>query len=162
MVSAKEAEELGHWAGSRRLLGKSIPPKVPKPVGRKLGVPNGVLDVLMPEVVLQGARVVAIVGKLALAGMAEHVRMHTERHLGSLPEPRNHSAETDRAHGRSPLSHEDVAAWRLLALKPAQRAKFAAGQWVNRGNAVLEPRDVQPGMHEIDLLPAQGRQLRRS
>src|SRR5262245_42600620 len=161
MVSAKEAEELGHWAGSRRLLGKSIPPKVPKPVGRKLGVPNGVLDVLMPEVVLQGACVMPVVGEFEPAGMAEHVRMHAERHPGALPEPCNHSAKADRAHGCSPLTHEDVATWPLLALKTPQGAKFAARQWVNRGNAVLEPRDMQPGMHEIDLLPAQGAQLGR-
>src|SRR5262245_46689085 len=116
----------------------------------------------MPKVMLQGACVMSVVGEFEPAGMAEHVRMHTERHLGSLPEPRNHSAATDRAHGRSPLTHEDVAAWSLLALKPAQGAKLTAGQWVNRGDAVLEPSDVQPSMHEIDLLPAQGRQLRRS
>jgi hypothetical protein len=33
-----------------------------------------VLNVLVPEVVLQGPRVVAIVGKLEPAGMAKHVR----------------------------------------------------------------------------------------
>ena len=54
------------------------------------------------------------------------------------------------------------SAWGLLALKPAQRAKFAAGQCMNRGDAVLEPSDVQPGMDEINLVPAQGRQLGRS
>src|SRR5262245_27991334 len=115
----------------------------------------------MPEVVLQGARVVPVVGEFEPAGMAEHVRMHAEWHFGGLPEPGDHSAKPNRAHRRSPLTHEDVAAWRLLALKPAQGPKFAAGQWMNRGNAVLEPSDVQPSMHEIDLLPAQGRQLRR-
>src|SRR5262249_22594457 len=115
----------------------------------------------MPEVVLQGARVVPVVDEFEPAGMPKHMRMHTERHLGSLPQPRNHSAEAHRAHGRSALTHEDVAAWSLLALKPAQGAKLVAGQWMNRGDAVLEPSDVQPGMHEINLVPAQGRQLRR-
>jgi transposase InsO family protein len=33
-------------------------------LGRKLGVPNGVLDVLVPEVVLQAARIDAPVGQL--------------------------------------------------------------------------------------------------
>jgi hypothetical protein len=41
-------------------------------VGRKLGVADRALDVLVPEVVLQGPRVVAIVGQLKLAGMAKH------------------------------------------------------------------------------------------
>jgi hypothetical protein len=44
-------------------------------LGRKLGVPNGVLDVLVPEVVLQGARVLAIIGEFETTGMAEHVRV---------------------------------------------------------------------------------------
>ena len=41
-----------------------ISPEVPEPLGRKLGVPNGVLDVLVPEVVLQAARIDALVGQL--------------------------------------------------------------------------------------------------
>src|SRR5262249_23161195 len=132
-------------------VGKSVPPKVSKPVWRKLGVANGVLNVLMPEIVLQGARVVAIVGKFEPACMAEHVRMHTERHLGSLPQPSDHSAEAHRAHGRSALTHEDVAAWSLLALKPAQGAKLVAGQWMNRGNAVLEAGSMRARQAENAL-----------
>ena len=57
-----------------RLLGASttlIPPKVLESVGRHFGVPDGVLNVLVPEVVLQGSRVVAIVGELEPAGMAK-------------------------------------------------------------------------------------------
>ena len=88
--------------------------------------------------------------------------MHAERHLGALPEPCNHSAKADRAHGCSPLTHKHVSARRLLTLKPAQGPKLASCQRMNRGNAVLEPRDVQPGMHEINLLPAEGAQLGRS
>ena len=37
----------------------SIPPKVLEPVGRQVGVPDRVLDVLVPEVVLQGPGVMA-------------------------------------------------------------------------------------------------------
>ena len=36
----------------------------------------------MPEVVLQGPRVVAVVRELEPAGMTEHVRMDREWHLG--------------------------------------------------------------------------------
>jgi hypothetical protein len=45
-----------------------------------------VLDVLVPEVVLQGSRVVAIIGQLEPAGMAKHVRVDRQWHLGGLPE----------------------------------------------------------------------------
>jgi len=43
-----------------------------------------VLDVLVAEVVLQGARVVSVVGKLEAAGVPQHVRMDGEWHLGGL------------------------------------------------------------------------------
>src|SRR5262249_5218575 len=46
----------------------SVPPEILEPVRRQLGIAHRVLDVLVPEVVLQGARVVAIVGELEPAG----------------------------------------------------------------------------------------------
>src|SRR5262249_26896613 len=48
-----------------------------------------------------------------------------------------------------------------LALKAAQGPQLAPAEWVDRGYAALEPRDVQPGMGEVDLLPPQGAQFRR-
>src|SRR5262249_54870416 len=39
----------------------SVPPKVLEPVERHFGVPDCVLNVLVPEVMLQGPRVVAVV-----------------------------------------------------------------------------------------------------
>jgi hypothetical protein len=38
----------------------------------------------MPEVVLQGPRVVAIIGELKTTGMAQHVWMDREWYLGGL------------------------------------------------------------------------------
>src|SRR5262245_37924720 len=73
-----------------------IPPKVFEPVGRHFGVPDGVLNVLVPEVVLQGSRVVAIVGELEPTGMAKHV-LDREWHLGGFPEALDEPVETDRA-----------------------------------------------------------------
>ena len=42
----------------------SVPPEVLETVGRHLGVPDGMLDVLVPEVMLEGPRVVAVVREL--------------------------------------------------------------------------------------------------
>src|SRR5262245_4570494 len=64
----------------------SVSPKILEPVGRHFGIPDGVLNVLVAEVVLQGPRVVAIVGELEPTGMAKHVRVDREWHLGGLPE----------------------------------------------------------------------------
>ena len=46
---------------------------------------------------LQGPRVVAIVGQLEPAGMAEHVRVDWEWHLGSFTEALDKPVETDGA-----------------------------------------------------------------
>ena len=70
-----------------RLEIRSAPPKVLEPVGRHFGVSDRVLDVLVPEVVLQSPCVAAIIGELKTTGMAQHVRMDGEWHLGGLPEP---------------------------------------------------------------------------
>ena len=56
-----------------------------EPVGGKLGISHRVLDALVPEVVLQRARVVTVVCQFETAGMAEHVRVHAKRHLGAFP-----------------------------------------------------------------------------
>jgi hypothetical protein len=52
-----------------------------------------VLNVLVSKVVLQGARVVAIVGELEPAGMAKHVRVDREWHLGGLPDTPDEAME---------------------------------------------------------------------
>jgi hypothetical protein len=51
----------------------------------------------MPEIVLQGPRVVAIVGELEPAGMAKHVWVDREWHLGGLAEALDEAVEPDRA-----------------------------------------------------------------
>jgi hypothetical protein len=48
---------------------RSASPKVLEPVGCHVGVPDGVLNVLVAEIVLQGSRVVAIVGQLEPTGV---------------------------------------------------------------------------------------------
>jgi len=56
-----------------------------------------VLDVLVPKVVLQGPRVVAIVGQLEPAGMAQHVGVDRKWHLGGLTDALDEAVEANRA-----------------------------------------------------------------
>jgi hypothetical protein len=56
-----------------------------------------VLDVLVPEVVLEGARVVAVIRELEPTGMAKHVRVDREWHLGGLADALDEAVETDGA-----------------------------------------------------------------
>src|SRR6516165_4432041 len=94
---------------------KSASPKVLEPVGRKLGVADRVLDVLVPEVVLQSPCVVAVVGKLEPTGMAKHVRVDRKGHLGGLPEALDKPVETDGADWPAALGNEYVGVCRVIA-----------------------------------------------
>src|SRR5262249_22630120 len=75
----------------------SVPPKLLESVGRHFGVSDGVLDVLVPEVMLQGPRVVAIIGQLEPTRMAKHVRVDREWHVSGFPEPLDEPVEARRA-----------------------------------------------------------------
>src|SRR5262245_63925788 len=83
-------------------------PKLFEPVGRHIGVPDRMLDVLVPQVVLQRPRVVAIVGELEPTGMAKHVRVDRKWHLGSFPEALDESVETDGTDWPAALGNEHV------------------------------------------------------
>jgi len=74
-----------------------------------------VLDVLVPEIVLQGARVVAIIGELEPAGMAKHVWVDREWHLGGLANALDEAVEADGADGPAALGNEDVSLFRVVA-----------------------------------------------
>src|SRR5262245_60489826 len=83
-------------------------PKVLEPVGRHFGVAHRVLDVLVPEVVLQSPCVVAIIGELEPTGMAKHVRVDRERHLGNLADALDEAVEANRADWPATLGNEYV------------------------------------------------------
>src|SRR5262249_1500795 len=93
----------------------SAPPKVFEAVGRHVGVPDRVLDVLVSEVVLQGPRVVAIIGQLKPAGMAKHVRVGREWHLGGRDEGLEEAVETEGADRPAALGNEHVSVSRVIA-----------------------------------------------
>ena len=69
----------------------------------------------MPEVVLQGARVVAIVGQLKPAGMAKHVGMDREWHLGDLPQALDEPMEPNGTDWPAALGNEYVGVSRVIA-----------------------------------------------
>src|SRR5262245_23194512 len=96
-----------------------ISPEVAEPVGRKLGVSDGVLDVLVAEIVLQGSGVVSVVGKFVAARMPQHVRMQRERHPGGLAEPLDEMVKADGAHGSAALRDEDVSLVRAFTAELA-------------------------------------------
>ena len=57
----------------------SIRPEPLEAVGGQLRVSDRVLDVPMPQIMLQCARVLAVIRELEAAGVPQHVRVHRER-----------------------------------------------------------------------------------
>src|SRR5687768_5803085 len=64
-------------------------------VGRHLGVPDGVLNISVTQIVLDGSCVVTVICQLEAAGVPEHVRVHWETELCRLA-----SSSDDFPHGR--------------------------------------------------------------
>src|SRR5262249_12990934 len=93
----------------------SVPPKILESVRRHFGVSDGVLDVLVPEVWLQEARVVGIVGELEPAGVGELGRVDGEGHFGSLREALDKPVETDGADWPAALGNEHVGIFEVVA-----------------------------------------------
>jgi hypothetical protein len=60
-------------------------PEVTEAVEGKLGVANRVLNILVPEIVLQRSGVVAIIGELEAASVPQHVGMHAKGISAALP-----------------------------------------------------------------------------
>ena len=71
----------------------------------------------MPQVMLNDARIMAIIGEFEARGMAEHVRMHRESQVRGLA--RAGDDLPDRGRGQRPLSftHKHVG---RLGLRPRQ------------------------------------------
>src|SRR5262245_44276732 len=110
---------------------------------------------------LQGARVVAIVGDLEPTGMAKHVWVDGEWHLCGLPEALGEAVKTDGADRPAALGNEYVGVLRVLASQLAERPHLVTADRVHAGNPVLDTVNVQAALGQLDLLPLQVADLRR-
>src|SRR3712207_1596516 len=107
-------------------------PKVSEALGGELGVPGRVLDVAVPEPLLDRAGVVAVVGdavteplldragvvavvgELVAAAVPEHVRVDGEGEAGPLADTTHELLEAGHAQRARALAGEDVGRARLL------------------------------------------------
>src|SRR5262245_23658234 len=132
-----------------------LPPAL-EPGRCQLAIPDGVLDVLVPEVCLQAARIVALVRELVAAGMAEHMGMHFDLEPGRLASPANELLKVADGHWRAALGHEQEGRSAFsLTMQATQRPQLPACQRVSRRRAVLCTRDRQRRGREINLGPLQ-------
>src|SRR5262245_47310223 len=73
---------------------------------RQLGVADRVLDVLVAQVGLQGARVSAGIRLVDSTGVPEHVRVRLDFELGGLASPVDELLEVADRHRRAAFGHE--------------------------------------------------------
>jgi hypothetical protein len=85
-----------------------------------------VLNVLVAQIVLQGASILAVIGQLEAAGMAQHVRMDGKRHLGGFAEAGNEMMETHRADWSATLANEYVGLCRVGLVEPFTADEISA------------------------------------
>ena len=78
----------------------------------------------MPEIRLDGASVVAVVGELEPAGMAQHVGVYKEREFRRHARPGNHALISGCGQRRATFRDEDVWGRWGFAQELAQRAAF--------------------------------------
>src|SRR5262245_41966245 len=82
-----------------------LPPAL-EPGRCQLAIPDGVLDVLVPEVRLQAARIVTLVRELVAAGVPQHMRVRLDLEPGGLASPANELLEVADGHWRAAFGHE--------------------------------------------------------
>ena len=141
-------------------LEKLILPEVFEPVRRQGRVADCGHDRSVTEIGLDGASVVAVVGELEAAGMAQHVGMHEEREFRSHARPGNHALISGCGQRRATLRDEDVWGCWGFAQELAQRAAFPRRYRMHAGIAALGPAYMQAPGGEVDVVPAQCHQLR--
>jgi hypothetical protein len=74
----------------------SVSKKLLKSLRRQRRIPRRVLDVAMPKVGLDCARVVTVIGELVAAGMTEHVGVRLDTQVGIGASPLHHAGEARR------------------------------------------------------------------
>ena len=144
------------------LARRLIWPKCREALGAQLGVTYGVLNVFVPQVVLNRARIVTVIGEFEAGGMTEHMRMDGESQLRPGPGTRHNLPKGRVRHRSFALRHEDVGRGRIFARQLAEGTEFDPVQGMRAWQSVLPPPDVEQAIPEVDLVPAERNQFRHA
>lgn len=85
-----------------------VSPEPLEPLRRQFRIAHGMLDVLVPQVVLDGAGVVAVIRQFVPAPVPEHVGMDGEAHGGFFPGAREEFAKPRRRHRSAPFARKHI------------------------------------------------------
>jgi hypothetical protein len=104
--------------------------KLTKSLGRKFRVPDGVLDIAVPEIMLDGASILAVVGELKPTGMPHHMRVHRKGEGGEHPGAGEYSPDRRGAQGPALLRDKHLGCPRVVPLQTPERPQLGAPQGV--------------------------------
>jgi site-specific DNA recombinase len=137
-----EAVRVKGWQVEIRLrIPLDSPPDPPdQPVSTKDRL-RSLHDVFMPEVMLQRSGVVALIGELIAARVAQHVRVDRKRQLGRQAGTGHEFAYIARCHRAAPFRDKQIRAGWPIATKLPQSAQFRTSQRVSGGHALLQSLD---------------------
>src|SRR5262249_34353597 len=108
-----------------------LPPSL-KPGWRQLGVPHGVLDVLMSEVSLQRSGIPPRIRLVESAGVPEHMGVRLDFEPSGLASPVNQLLKVGYGHWRAALGYGQERRPAFgLTVQALQRPQLPAGQWVS-------------------------------
>src|SRR5262245_14966549 len=108
----------------------------------------------MPEVVLNRARVLSVVGELEPRSMTQHMWMHREGQPGCLPGTRHNLSHRRVGERPAPLGDEYIRAGGVVAAQSPQGSQLRPAQRMRARAAILAPAHEQQTRFEIDLIPA--------
>jgi hypothetical protein len=118
-------------------------PEIPEPVSRHLCVNGGVRNILVAKPMLQGPGVVAVIGQLEPAGMAQHMRVNGEWHPRSLAKPLDELVEANGSHGTTTFGYEHKAGLWAFPLQSTQGPDFIPPHGMDVWCPVLVTANVQ-------------------
>src|SRR5512147_552264 len=102
----------------------SIPPEVVETIGCEPRVENRVLNILVPQVVLNSTGILTVVGQLEAGRMPEHVRVDRHSEPGSIAGASDHFAERRCGHRRFTFRDKDIRRIWIITQELAQRPQF--------------------------------------
>ena len=74
-----------------------------EPTGRQRRIAHGGCNAAVPKVVLDSPGILAVIGQLVAAAMAQHVAMNEKTEPGRLARPRHHALVASNAQRRPAL-----------------------------------------------------------
>ena len=110
----------------------------------------------MAEIVLDEAQVAAAIGEGEAAGMAQHMGMDMAE-TGADAGSRENVVDGLPGHRLLPLENEEPGQPVIASPEPApDRAQFVALDGMLDAQSAFQPRHPEPGLRQIDMIPAQG------